>query len=292
MSTNPFSRKYFKAFVITFLLVFVGVSCSLSSPAATPMQTVVVLQQVVTKVVTQIVYVPVTITPTPTPYITDTPAAPATQPPTAVTTPPTATTTPLPPTVTVQVHAACLFGPDPAYISRYAILANSQQVAIGRNEDTSWLLIQGSDHKYPCWLKAALVKVVTGSFTDPPVVNPDLTPYTDLYPAPPAVSANRVGNDVTIFWLPVPMTQPDYNGYLIEAWVCQGGQQVFVPMTYVTSYDQNSKMMAVRVTDEAGCSEPSRARIYSVTTNAYSAPRTVFAWPAPVTPSPSQTATP
>jgi hypothetical protein len=292
MPTKSFSRKYIKVFVIAFLLVLVGVSCLPSVPVATPIQTVVVLQQVITNVVTQIVYVPVTVTPTPTPYITDTPAATATLPPTAITTPPTATTTPVPPTITVQVHTQCLFGPDPAYIGRYDILANSQQVAIGRNQDTSWLLVQGSDHKYPCWVKAALVKVDTGSFTDPAVVNPDLTPYTTLYPPPPAVSANRVGNDVTIFWLPVPMSQQDYNGYLIEAWVCQGGQQVFVPMSYVTSFDKNSTMMAVKVTDEPGCSEPSSARIYSVTTNAYSSPKNVYAWPAAVTPTASATATP
>jgi hypothetical protein len=289
MSTKSITRKYMKVFVIAFLLVLIGVSCAGSVPAATPIQTVVVLQQVITKVVTQIVYVPVTVTPTATPYIADTPTA---LPPTAVTTPPTATTTPLPPTVTVQVHTQCLYGPDPAYISRYDILANSQQVAIGRNQDTSWLLVQGSDHKYPCWVKAALVKVDTGSFTDPPVVNPDLTPYTTLYPPPPAVSAARAGDDVTIFWLPVPMTEQDYNGYLIEAWVCQGGQQVFVPISYVTSFDKNSTMMAVKVTDQAGCEEPSSAHIYSVTTNAYSSPKSVFAWPAEVTPTASETATP
>jgi len=289
MPTKSFSRKYFKVFVIAFLLVLIGVSCAGSVPAATPIQTVVVLQQVITKVVTQIVYVPVTVTPTATPYIADTPTA---LPPTAVTTPPTATVTPLPPPVTVQVHTQCLYGPDPAYIGRYDILANSQQVAIGRNQDTSWLLVQGSDHKYPCWVKAALVKVDTGSFTDPPVVNPDLTPYTTLYPPPPAVSANRVGDDVTIFWLPVPMTEKDYNGYLIEAWVCQSGQQVLVPISYVTSWDKNSTMMAVKVTDQAGCSESSSARIYSVTTNAYSSPKTVYGWPAPVTPTPNVPATP
>ncbi len=291
MPMNPFSRKYFKFFAIAFLLVLAGVSCQGSSPAATPVQTVVVLQQVVTKIVTQIVYVPVTVTPTQTPYLSNTPAATATLTPAATITPPTATITPRPPSVTVLVNTRCLFGPDPAYIGRYNILANSTQIAIGRNPDTSWLLVQGADHKYPCWVKAGLVKLVTGNFTDPPVITPDLTPYTNLYPAP-VVSAARTGNDVTIFWLPVPMTEQDYNGYLIEAWVCQSGQQVFVPMSYVTSYDKNSKMMAMKVTDESGCSAPSTARIYSVTTNAYSSPRSVPVWPAVVTPTPILTATP
>jgi hypothetical protein len=185
----------------------------------------------------------------------------------------------------VLVRTQCLFGPDPAYISRYDLLANSTQSAIGRNPDTSWLYVQGPDHANPCWVKAALVKVITGSFTDPPVVNPVLTPYTTVYPPPPAVSANRTGNDVTIFWLPVPMTQTDYNGYLIEAWVCQGGIQKFVPMSYVTSFDKNSTMMAVKITDEPGCSAPSSARIYTSMTSAYSSPKNVT-WPAIATPTP------
>jgi hypothetical protein len=276
MQTKSFSRKYYKVFVITLLLVLIGVSCGpLAAPAATPMQTVVVLQQVITKVVTQIVYVPVTVTPTPTSYITDTPGPTSTNTPTAITTPPTATATPPPPSVTVQMHTQCLYGPNAAYIGKYDILANSQQVAIGRNQDTSWLYVQGSDHKNPCWVKAALVKLNTGSFTDPPVVIPDLSPFTTVYTPPPAVSANRVGNDVTIFWLPVAMSEQDYNGYLIEAWVCQGGQQVFVPMKYFTSYDKNTGMMAVKITDEPGCSEPSSARIYTAMTTAYSSPKEI-----------------
>ena len=291
MQTKSFSRKYYKAFVIAFLLVLIGVSCVPAAPAATPIQTVIVLQQIVTQVVTQIVYVPVTVTPTPTPYYTDTPAPTPTATPTATTTPPTATSTPQPPTVTVLVRTQCLYGPDLAYISMYDLLASSQQTAIGRNQDSSWLYVQGSDHKNPCWVKTALVKVDTGSFTDAPVTSPVLSPYTTLYPPPPAASANRIGNDVTIFWLPVPMTGQDYNGYLIESWVCQGGQLVFVPMSYVTSYDKNSAMLAINVNDEPGCSEPSSARIYTAITNGYSPSKNV-PWPSWVSPSPTTTITP
>jgi hypothetical protein len=285
MQTKPFSRKYYKVFIIAILLVLIGVSClPNAAPAATPIQTVIVLQQIVTSVVTQIVYVPVTVTPTPTPYTTDTPGPTDTNTPAAVTASPVATATPQPPTVTVLVHTQCLYGPDPVYVSKYDILANSPQVAIGRNMDTSWLLVQGSDHANPCWVKAALVKVNTGSYTDPPVVTPVLTPYTSLYPAP-VVSSTRAGNVVTIFWQPVSMTEADYNGYLIEAWVCQGGQMVFLPKSYVPLYDknvsaiQNKNVMAIMVTDEPGCSEPSNARIYTSTTKAYSSPRAIL-WPA------------
>lgn len=288
MQTKSFSRKYYRVIVIPFLLILAGVSCSPVGPAVAPVQTVVVLQQIITQVVTQIVYVPVTVTPTPTEYTSVTPTLTLipSDTPTASSTPPTTTPTPQPPAVTVLVHTTCLFGPDPAYISMYDILANSPQIAIGRNPDTSWLYVQGSDHKNPCWIKAALVKLVTGNYTDPPVVSPVLTPYTALYPAPPAASASRQGNTVTIFWLPVAMSQQDFNGYLIEAWVCQGGQLVFVPKNPATSFDKNNKMMAISVTDEPGCSTPSSARVYAVTTSAYTKPINVLPWPAAPTPTP------
>jgi hypothetical protein len=297
MQTKPFARKYLKVFIIALLLVLICVSClPNAAPVATPIQTVIVLEQVITKVVTQIVYVPVTVTPTPTPYITDTPTPTGTDTPAAVTASPVPTATPQPPTVTVLVRTQCLYGPDPVYTSKYDILANSPQVAIGRNMDTSWLLVQGSDHANPCWVKAALVKVNTGSYTDPPVVNPVLTPYTATYPAP-VVSTTRAGNVVTIFWQPVSMTEADYNGYLVEAWVCQSGQMVFVPKSYVPLYDknvaaiQNKSVMAIMVNDEPGCSEPSSASIYSSTTTAYSSPKTI-PWPAAPAVAATETPTP
>lgn len=299
MQTKSFSRKYYKTFIIALLLILAGVACLPFplTPAVTPAQTIYTLREVVTQMVTQIVYVPVTITPTPTVYTTDTATLMPTPTPTPVTptitsTPPTTTPTPQPPAVTVLVHTQCLFGPDVAYISMYEILANSPQIAIGRNQDTSWMYLQGTDHKNPCWVKTANLKAITGSFTDAPVsLPPVLIPYTTLYPAPPAASASRKGNQVTIFWLPVKMTEADYNGYLIEAWVCQGGSLVFVPQGYVTSFDKNSNMMAVSVTDEPGCSQPSSTRVYAAITNAYTTFAKVLPWPA-AAPTPTLTATP
>jgi hypothetical protein len=74
------------------------------------------------------------------------------------------------------------------------------------------------------------------------------------------------------------MTEDDYRGYLIEAWVCQGSRQIFLPIKYETSYDQNNSMMEVKVTDEPGCDVPSSARIYSAEKHGYTAYRMV-PWP-------------
>ena len=109
-------------------------------------------------------------------------------------------------------------------------------------------------------------------------------PYSVLYLPPVAVSANRVGNEVTIFWQPVWETEDDYEGYLVEAWVCQGGKQVFQPVGYITTYNDNQKaiqnksLIAVKVIDEPGCDVPSRARLYTVEKHGYTNYRMV-PWP-------------
>jgi hypothetical protein len=87
------------------------------------------------------------------------------------------------------------------------------------------------------------------------------------------------------------MTEDDYVGYLIEAWVCQGGTQVFLPIKYATSFDQNSSMMVVQVKDEPDCDLPSSARIYTVEKHGYTDYR-MIPWPGFYSTTPTQTPTP
>ncbi len=145
----------------------------------TPAVTVVEVNREVTRVVvqevTRIVEVPVTVTPTPNPVDYRHPGAD------------TGThqrglahhhADPRAAAVTILIHTQCLYGPDPVYLGRYEILAASPQAVIGRNQDSSWLDVQGSDHKNPCWVKAELVKVNSGSLDAMPVAQPDLSPYS------------------------------------------------------------------------------------------------------------------
>jgi hypothetical protein len=113
-------------------------------------------------------------------------------------------------------------------------------------------------------------------------------PQSQLYGPPEAVSATRLGDDVTILWQAVYMTSDDYRGYLIEAWLCKGGQQVFTPIGYVKTWDVNDGTLGIKVKDEAGCLEPSSARIYSAEKHGYSGYR-VIPWP-PYEPTPTATA--
>ncbi|HEX7434225.1 MAG TPA: hypothetical protein VF326_11275 [Anaerolineaceae bacterium] len=294
MNKKHSSMKYYPLIGIACLLILAGVSClpTFRTPASAPViQTVEVDREVTRQVmveVTRIVEIPVTLAPTLTPFLTSTPtrlpsiAATLTRGPS-----PTSALTPVPAAVTVQVRTQCLYGPSAVYLNKYDLLADSQQSAIGRNQDSSWLLVQGADHKNSCWVKASILKVNSGNLTNLWVLGPVLSPYSPLYTPPQAVSTFRSGKDVTIFWQPISMSEADYHGYLIEAWVCQGGKLVFNPLSYETSFDQNSSMLALKVADEGGCLEPSSARIYTVDNQGYSPWKQVpwQAWPT-ATPKP------
>jgi hypothetical protein len=165
---------------------------------------------------------------------------------------------------------------------------------IGRNMDGTWLNIKSAYDPVSnaCWIKSTLVKFDIGDIKDVPIVWTAL-PYSTLY-KPPIVSANRVGNEVSIFWQPVWMTEDDYVGYLVEAWVCQGGSQVFLPIKYATSFDHNSTMMVIQVEDDPGCDLPSSARIYTVEKHGYTDYR-MIPWPgfdSTTTSTPAQTPAP
>lgn len=276
MPKLPFPRKFLRILTVVLLPVFAAAACvpAAVTPISTPVVQVVEVNRDVTVEVTRIVYVPVTVTPTPTPLSTDTP----TSTPTSINSP-TPSGTPIPPVVTLLINTQCLYGPDTAYLGKYQILEDSQQTVVGRNQDGSWLLVDGPDHKTPCWVKTMIVKVDSGDINTVQVAEAILSPYSTLYPPPKTVSTYRVGNDVTIFWLPVPVAESDYNGYLVEALVCQDGQQILIPRHYVPSYSRNDSMMAVKVTDEPGCSKLSGARIYTELPNGYSTWTDIVPWP-------------
>lgn len=245
---------------------------------ATQVMTVEVTQVVtrpVTVEVTRMVEVPVTNTPTPI-LETATPTLTPTR-----TRYPSATPTWTPPRVEIVSAAgtemsACWYGPGTGYLFKYGLPNGVWMRVIGRNEEGTWVLIKaGNDpESNACWIQTELVKFLQGTLADAPVFWLAL-PYSVLYGPPTAYSTNRVGNEVTIFWQPIYMTEDDYRGYMVEAWVCQGGRQVFRPLGYETSYYDNEVMLAnkgmiaVKVVDEPGCSLPSRARLYSVEKHGY-----------------------
>jgi hypothetical protein len=279
------SKNRFRTAALLILLAFSAAACAPAVPANTPApilqmaqvtrEITQVVTQEVTVEVTQVVEVPVTNTPTPI-LETATPTLTPTR-----TRIPSATPTWSPPRVEVvsapgTEKSACWYGPSTGYLYKYGLPDGVWMRVIGRNEEGSWVAVKAGDDpdSNACWIQTQLVKFLQGKIADVPVLWIAL-PYSVLYKPPTAVSTNRVGDEVTIFWQPIWMTEDDYRGYMVEAWVCQGGRQVFRPIGYVTSYTDNQLMIArkgiiaVKVVDEPGCDMPSRARLYAVEKHGY-----------------------
>lgn len=261
------------------LCLLFAASCgpqSATPAAATPTPEVQTVE--VTVEVTRILEVPVTATPSLTPTLAET-YTPTISP--TITRTPSITPTPEPPLVSIIEHTACLYGPGLAYLYKYGLNATVWMRVIGRTEDGTWLALKasGEQDSNACWIPVTQVKFLSGDLRTVPVLWIGL-PFSVLYQPPTSFSASRNGNEVTITWSPIWMTEDDYRGYLVESWVCQGGKQVFVPLGYVTNYLDNLTGLPVSVTviDEPGCTQPSRARLYAVEKHGYT-PYVMIPWP-------------
>ncbi|MDW8226710.1 MAG: hypothetical protein RMJ60_02820, partial [Anaerolineales bacterium] len=125
-------------------------------------------------------------------------------------------------------------------------------------------------------------KFLSGRVSDVPEYWMGL-PGSKLYLPPSNVSAVRSGNIVTVFWETVWMTEDDYRGYLIEAWVCRNGRLIFEAVGHPPPFppppvSKNTGIFAVEIIDEPGCSQASHARIYSVEKHGYTWFR-MIPWP-------------
>ncbi len=284
--------KFYEISAFAVALALIGVSCEPAAGSLSPaplIQTVEVTREV-TLEVTRIVEVPVpvTVTPTLTPAISQTPSLTST-----ITLTPTITPTPDPPVVTILQHIACWFGPGDVYLYDYGLLETSWMEVIGRSQDGTWLFVQGVHGWNPCWVRAEFVRFNGGGDVTTHnirIVAPDsILPFAqNLYRPPTGIEATRSGNKVSISWNAVWMTEDDYRGYLIEAWLCQDGQQVFRPIQYVTSARENTgTLYLIPLEDEPGCLVPSYARIYTVEKHGYTGYKMIPWPPYESTPSPT-----
>ncbi len=174
-------------------------------------------------------------------------------------------------------HANCRYGPGAPYLYKYGLVGGSNLEIIGRNALGTWIEIRAIGGSNPCWVKASLMDIRGDVMTVAPVAPEEVKlPQSPYYSPPRGVSARREGAVVTVFWSPVGMRAGDDSGqvtYLVEAWVCQQGQQVFTPVgTYQT---------AVEIADEQGCTTPSRGRLYFVEKHGYTRPVEIL-WPVAV----------
>ena len=216
-----------------------------------------------------------TVTPTHTPTITRTPTITLT--PTITSTPtitPTPTVTPTPtfdfPDVTVLMQANCRYGAGVAYLYAHGAYEGDHGIVHGRSPDSQWYWVILDTNHFHCWLHNSVVEI-DGDIRTVAVAANQL-PRSTLYGQPKKVGAVRHGDQVTVNWRRLNMTEDDDRGYLIEAVVCQNGYLIDVAVrTDDTSYS---------LLDEKGCDGKSSGRLYAVEKHGYVDP-VIIHWPQP-----------
>jgi hypothetical protein len=217
-----------------------------------------------------------TLTETPTPTLTNTFTLTETLTP-SITPTPTITLTPTfeLPTFTVKVQAHCRYGPAKAYLHAGDLYPGDTGKVWGVDKmGRAWLYVKLDKYNYPCYVAKSVIDVQgdLGNIVPAPKL---YLPHSTLYGSVQRVGATRQGNEVTVQWAKVWMTEDDDRGYFIEGWFCQNGayfwSAVALPNQFETSYT---------FTDESGCASASRAKIYVVEKHGYTDPVDI-PWPSP-----------
>lgn len=194
---------------------------------------------------------------------------------------PTSTPTPIPTYIYLRGkvlvdQANCRYGPGWPYLYKYGVYKDSVLEIIGRNEAGSWVLIRGVGGTNACWVKASLLEIRGDVMLVEPTDTP--LPSSPYYGPLTGVIAERRGDVVIVSWNPLYLRAGDdseQTSYVVEAWVCQGGDMIFIPL--------GSDATMVEIRDEWGCRETSRARVTAAEKHGYTAFVEVD-WPPAVQP--------
>ena len=275
--------KIHQIFIADLILVFAASACASPLPiyANAPVVQPVEMTQVVTRVVTQdvtqevtrIVEVPVTVTPSPELRTDPAPTLESTSTPADSTTVPSGL-----PLAMLPQYTDCLYGPASFYVYKTSFLAGQQVEVVGRNPDASWLNIEEVGGWNSCWIQAGQAQLQSGQVEDLPVANTMLPKSVLEFSSPTTTVARREGDEVTVSWQAVYMSADEVQGYLIDAIACKGGQLVPQPVFVPVTFEENVGTISVKITDEAGCAEPSKAHIASYGRRGFAEWEKIF-WP-------------
>jgi len=223
----------------------------------------------------------ITATQTPAPSATFTPPPPSETPISIPTD--TATASPVPTYailrgVVIPEKVSCRYGPGAMYLYLYGMVKGATQDVIGRTDTGKWVLTKSRGDNKSCWVKTEFIDL-NGDVMSLEMVYPDkfkIIQSNQVYRKPWDVVAIRSGDQVTITWKSDPMKAGDEESatsvlYVVETWVCQGGQLIFTPIGAYTAQ--------VTVKDEPGCAESSHGRVYFSEKHGYTGP-TEIVWPA------------
>jgi hypothetical protein len=125
------------------------------------------------------------------------------------------------PTLTVNKQAHCRYGPSVAYLHAADLYPGDIGTVRGRFIYSNWLYVKFDKLNYFCWVAPSVVDVV-GDISTVGYKELNLQSIgSNMYGPPGNVTAVREGNNVTISWNKVEMTNDDDRGYLLELFVCQ-----------------------------------------------------------------------
>ncbi len=217
-----------------------------------------------------------TASPTAAPSATATPTATdtATPLPTA-----TFTQTPVPTYVALRGEviidqAVCHYGPGAPYLYLYGVYKGSHMQILRRIKYGNYIEVQAIGGNNPCWVREDYFEVEGNLQNVQPVDAEEVKlPQSPYYGPLTGVSARRDGDKVTVFWHPLALKAGDdseQTPYIVEAWVCQGGEFVFKP---VGSYNT-----AVEILDETDCEQTSHADVVAAEKHGYTR-RVEVPWP-------------
>ncbi len=224
---------------------------------------------------------PATSTLTPSPSFTATPSPTPT-----ATSIPSATPTPIPTYVVLRgevtiEQAVCHYGPGKPYLYKYGVYQGSNLEILRRVALSDYVEVRAIGGTNPCWVRVDYLKI-QGNWLDLQPVPADqvVLPISPYYGALSGVTAARAGDEVTLTWNGLDLRAGDDSlqaPYVVEAWVCQDGQQVFTPL--------GAYQTRLTITDQPGCAEPSHARLLAAEKHGYTPPVEV-PWPPAPTPAP------
>jgi hypothetical protein len=176
--------------------------------------------------------------------------------------------------VVTETAAHCRYGPNKAYLHAADLYQGDHGEVRGRWYLNGWLWVRFDKLNYHCWVAPGAVEV-SGDLNTVIVLNSiDLTRIgTNQYGPPQGLTASRQGDQVTIAWNQMLMTEDKDRGYFLELFVCQNGALIWWPVSFPDQYTTR-----YTVTDAPGCAQPSHGVIYTVEKHGYSQPETI-PWP-------------
>lgn len=218
------------------------------------------------------------------PTLTETPSATATQTPVEASAPTTATPTSTPivyqtlNAVVANELSACNYGPGDLYLNNEVLRTGVRLQVFGTDINSGWAYVLADGFSEPCWVNLNTI-TLEGELENLKPVYPGevILPPSDYWPPPQNVYSARSKSDpnkLSIYWdefilQPGDMESADAPRYLLELWLCKGGELVFTP---IFAWNNN-----VVVEDEAGCAEPSSGVIYISEKHGYPGP-VVIPW--------------